>query len=103
MEKNAQEQKRIQKQVAYECAISVFDFIPDEKIGKDHDYIIADKFQKWIEKQAVDINASITASKALREAVRAFRYEKLTDHTEGKKTVDSILLKADEIFKWFNV
>jgi hypothetical protein len=103
MDKSPQEQKRIQKQVAYECAISLFDYIPDEKIGKDHDYKIATKFQQWIGSHGVDSNASVMASKALREAVRAHRYPVLNVQPDVGKSVDDILLKAEEIFKWFNV
>ena len=102
MQTSPQEQKRIQKQVAYECAISLFDHIPDDKIGKGHDLLIAEVFQKWIEAKGTDINSSITASKALREAVRAYRYPVLITPAESKKAMLSVLIKADEIFEWFN-
>jgi hypothetical protein len=103
MEKTPQEQKKIQKQVAYECAISLFDHIPDEKISKDDDYMIAARFQQWIASKGTDSNASVMASKALREAVRSYRYPVLKTTSESKKIVLDILSKADEIFKWFNV
>lgn len=99
--KDPAEQKRIQKQVAYECALSALNLIDLINVQKGHDYTIANKFLVWIEEKGKDNNTqgSIMASKAIREAIKTMGIPPIVGTEKG--LVEKILAKADEIFNYF--
>ena len=95
-----EEQKRIQKQVAYECAIASLNMIDATSILKGHDYMLSDKILEWLQEKGKDnVNHSIMASKAIREAINAITI--LALKPEGKALSEIIIIKANEIFEYF--
>lgn len=94
-----EEQDRIIRQVCYECAISALESLDATDIEKDMDFVLSEKLFVWYKSKATSTGNSMTAGKALREAVRATAYPPLRTGTGGISAV--IISKAEEIYEYF--